>query len=100
MKVTNINPLSLLFIIYLDFKVIPLIIGFEELNERVIGKVFSFDQIKEATNSFSIKNKTGEGGFGPVYKVLVTQLVDFFGTLTKIYGEIRHKNLNVKLTKI
>ncbi|KAJ8562225.1 hypothetical protein K7X08_011516 [Anisodus acutangulus] len=45
--------------------------GIRELNERAIGrnmKVFSFDQIKEATDSFSIKNKIGEGGFGPVYK--------------------------------
>ncbi|KAK6783537.1 hypothetical protein RDI58_016991 [Solanum bulbocastanum] len=49
--------------------------GIEELNERVIGrnlKVFSFDQVKEATNNFSIKNKIGEGGFGPVYKGMLS----------------------------
>ncbi|CAN4113169.1 unnamed protein product [Withania somnifera] len=51
--------------------------GITGLNERAIGRnliVFSFDQIKEATDNFSTKNKIGEGGYGPVYKVLVTQL--------------------------
>ncbi|XP_009770178.1 cysteine-rich receptor-like protein kinase 19 [Nicotiana sylvestris] len=45
--------------------------GIGELNERAIGrnlKVFSLDQIKAATDNFSIKNKLGEGGYGPVYK--------------------------------
>ena len=32
-------------------------------------EVFSFDQIKGATNNFSNENKLGEGGFGIVYKV-------------------------------
>lgn len=29
-----------------------------------------FDTIRVATNDFSYENKLGEGGFGPVYKVL------------------------------
>lgn len=29
----------------------------------------SFKSIAMATNNFSIENKLGEGGFGPVYKV-------------------------------
>lgn len=30
---------------------------------------FSLNSIAKATNGFSINNKIGEGGFGPVYKV-------------------------------
>ena len=33
-------------------------------------QVFSFTTIKVATNNFSSENKLGEGGFGPVYKVI------------------------------
>ena len=33
-------------------------------------KIYDFDSILIATDSFSIKNKLGQGGFGPVYKVL------------------------------
>ena len=32
-------------------------------------QLFSFRSIATATNNFSIENKLGEGGFGPVYKV-------------------------------
>lgn len=31
---------------------------------------FTLRQIKAATNNFDPANKIGEGGFGPVYKVL------------------------------
>ncbi|XP_060171095.1 class V chitinase-like [Lycium barbarum] len=31
-------------------------------------QVFSFDEMKAATNDFSIENKLGQGGYGPVYK--------------------------------
>jgi hypothetical protein len=31
--------------------------------------IFDLTAIKNATNYFSINNKLGEGGFGPVYKV-------------------------------
>ena len=33
-------------------------------------QLFSFQSITTATNNFSIENKLGQGGFGPVYKVI------------------------------
>ncbi|KAL4598196.1 hypothetical protein ACB092_11G042800 [Castanea dentata] len=38
--------------------------GANEANFRVI----SYTCVKAATNNFSLENKLGEGGFGPVYK--------------------------------
>ncbi|KAI4323211.1 hypothetical protein L6164_022834 [Bauhinia variegata] len=32
---------------------------------------FSYSELKNATNDFSLDNKLGEGGFGPVYKVSI-----------------------------
>ncbi|CBI18317.3 unnamed protein product, partial [Vitis vinifera] len=37
-------------------------------------KLFSFDSIVVASNNFSSENKLGEGGFGPVYKVIIISL--------------------------
>ncbi|KAI3817712.1 hypothetical protein L1987_11510 [Smallanthus sonchifolius] len=52
-----------------------------ELSEKILGKdykgrssssqmgpLFSLSKISRATNDFSVDNKLGEGGFGPVYK--------------------------------
>jgi hypothetical protein len=41
-------------------------------------QVFSYTTIKAATNNFSSEKKLGEGGYGPVYKVL-------FGNLSIVY---------------
>ena len=35
-----------------------------------VPQVFSFTDIVVATNNFSNENKLGEGGYGPVYKVI------------------------------
>lgn len=33
--------------------------------------IFSFEELASATNNFHQSNKLGQGGFGPVYKVMV-----------------------------
>ncbi|KAH1210074.1 hypothetical protein GLYMA_15G206400v4 [Glycine max] len=35
-------------------------------------QVFSFSDIEQATNRFSIENKVGQGGYGPVYKGILS----------------------------
>lgn len=47
--------------------------GREEWNEKRTGSdthKFDFITILQATDNFSLANKIGEGGFGPVYKVI------------------------------
>lgn len=39
-------------------------------NEDQASPIFDIDTILAATNNFSIENKIGEGGFGPVYRVI------------------------------
>ena len=34
-------------------------------------RLFDFNQIVKATRNFSLDNKLGQGGFGPVYKVFL-----------------------------
>lgn len=39
---------------------------------------FTLRQIKAATGNFDPSNKIGEGGFGPVYKVMITTTIFIF----------------------
>lgn len=39
-------------------------------NEDIDIPIFDLSTIANATNNFCIDNKLGEGGFGPVYKVI------------------------------
>lgn len=41
-----------------------------ERNNQHELPIFSFSSISASTNNFSTVNKLGEGGFGPVYKVI------------------------------
>ncbi|KAL6207000.1 hypothetical protein ACLB2K_024245 [Fragaria x ananassa] len=76
-----------------------------ELSELL---VFNFDIISIATNNFSIKNKLGEGGFGPVYKgklgpgkeIAVKRLssssgqgIQEFNSEMSLISKLQHKNL-------
>ncbi|KAI3705196.1 hypothetical protein L1987_75430 [Smallanthus sonchifolius] len=72
---------------------------------------YSLSAIAKSTNNFSVDNKLGEGGFGPVYKGLLedgqeiavkrlsetsTQGLDEFKNEVKFIAKLQHRNL-VKL---
>jgi hypothetical protein len=43
--------------------------GLETGKEDIELPVFQLDVVVAVTNDFSVSNRIGEGGFGPVYKV-------------------------------
>ncbi|CAL2251518.1 unnamed protein product [Prunus armeniaca] len=70
--------------------------------------IYNFDSILIATNNFSISNKLGEGGFGPVYKGMLQegkeiavkrlssssgQGIEEFKNETLLISKLQHKNL-------
>jgi len=52
----------------LDLAVSNESLGIKDLEEDL--KLFSYTSVVVAANDFSLENKLGEGGFGPVYKVI------------------------------
>ena len=63
----------------------------EQNNDRQAShdlQSFSFESISVATSNFSTENKLGEGGFGPVYKVLSLSL-----SLCVCMCEIKFENI-------
>lgn len=43
---------------------------FTEISAIRNVELFTYKELRHATDDFSDSNKIGEGGFGPVYKVL------------------------------
>jgi hypothetical protein len=42
--------------------------------------LFNFQELTSATNNFHQSNKLGQGGFGPVYKVMVGLVESYYPT--------------------
>ncbi|KAJ1376667.1 putative serine/threonine-protein kinase [Sesbania bispinosa] len=78
--ISSILALVLLCIIFYFYKkytkrktTTDLVTGHTNQDEDQASPLFDIDTILAATNNFSIENKIGEGGFGPVYKGILPQ---------------------------
>jgi len=54
------------------------------IKEDMDLSIFEFSILVKATNNFSSTNKLGEGGFGPVYKVIYPYSMKTFTFFDKI----------------
>ncbi|XVF28287.1 hypothetical protein REPUB_Repub15cG0017000 [Reevesia pubescens] len=63
----------------------------EEREKEMELPIYSFGTIENATNNFCIKNKLGEGGFGPVYK---GTLIEGQGVAVKRLSKNSEQGLN------
>ena len=53
----------------------------DNLNQVQELPLFNFEMLVSATNDFHLSNKLGQGGFGPVYKVMVALQKFYFQIL-------------------
>ncbi|KAM2843335.1 hypothetical protein COP1_026057 [Malus domestica] len=112
LPVTSIVILTAFVVCYLQRKLLMtrgrIILGNSRASDPSNPQVFSFSEIKAATNKFSSENKLGEGGFGPVYKGKLrtgqeiavkrlsktsTQGLEEFGNEVTLTANLQHVNL-------
>ena len=65
-------------------------------NHNIPSRVFTFSELVDATNSFSLENMLGEGGFGRVYRGYIRDTMEvnkhFFSTSTLLRStKLRHE---------
>ena len=58
----------------------------DNLNQVKVQELplFNFAKLASATDNFHLSNKLGQGGFGPVYRVIVALLENFLCNNLKI----------------